>query len=180
MKNNNKGYSLIELVAVIGIMAVLTGFLMLSVRILIGWNVNQCAEEISGHLNNVKTNALSKQGVEMKIYQRASGGYQVDYIEYVYEDDGLGNPVLVANTIRSYEVGGDKVSVSLTYEDGTHTSIDGVNVVSLGFNRSSGAYTYPKINDVEYLSYCTQIDVSRGSKTRSILLVPITGKHEIQ
>ena len=180
MKNNNKGYSLVELVAVIGIMAVLTGFLMLSVRILTGWNVNQCAEEISGHLNNVKTNALSKQGGEMKIYLGASGSYYVDYVEYVYEDDGHGNPVLVANTVRTYELGGQKVSVSLTYEDGTHTIIEGTNTVSLGFNRSSGAYTYPKINDVEYSSYCTQIDVSRGSKTRTILIVPITGKHEIQ
>lgn len=180
VKSNNYGYSLAELTIVIAIMAILVGLLVTSVSILVGWDVKECAESIAGHLENVKTNALSKDGADLKI-EKVDGKYIVQYVEYKMQDDGTGEPKIVPFDTNKYLLGKEKVSIVCYMDDGTNVTVSDVLNVSIGFNRASGALTEIKINDVVRLDlYCERIEISRGVIIYAIEMIPKTGKISVK
>lgn len=179
---NNKGYSIQELIVVIAIMAILVGGLTLSVSILIGWDAKECAEEIENHLNHVRTNALSKVSAEMRLTRDGvTDEYSVEYVEYNYQDDGSGGLIDVANTSKTFLLGKEKVTIECFFDDGTDMIISDVNSISVGFDRSSGAFTSVKINGTPHADvYCTSIEVSRAGTTYAINMIPKTGKIQVE
>jgi prepilin-type N-terminal cleavage/methylation domain-containing protein len=181
LKKNNRGYSLVELVIVIAVMAVLSGLLVTSVSILAGWDAKECAKDIEGHLNNVKTNALSKLGAELLLSRDADDNYIIEYVEYGYEKNSSGNLVMVPSVVtREYFLGKKKVSIVCILEDGTNITVSQAANISIGFNRSSGALTTFKTSDPSYTlmldNHCESIEITRGSITYAINMVPETGK----
>jgi prepilin-type N-terminal cleavage/methylation domain-containing protein len=179
---NNQGYSLAELVTVIAIMVILVGFITMSVSILIGWDAKECAEDIEGHLNNVKTNALSKVDAEFRLSREGTTQeYIIAYVEYAYQDDGSGDFIKTASTTREYRLGKKKVDIKCILDDGSSVTISDLINISIGFNRSSGALTEVKINDFTRTNtYCTSIEITRGNTTYVIQLVPKTGKISVE
>ena len=59
-KNNNSGFSLVELVIVIAIMAVLVGVMATSITSLTGRKVRKCADEIVTTLERTRVLTLGK------------------------------------------------------------------------------------------------------------------------
>ena len=68
-KNNNKngGFSLVELIVVIAIMAVLTGIASMSLASVMGVSVKQCARDIQSAANQTRVSTLGKDEVIMTI-----------------------------------------------------------------------------------------------------------------
>ena len=60
-KNNNSGFSLVELVIVIAIMAVLVGVMATSITSLTGRRVRKCADEIVTTLERTRVLTLGKE-----------------------------------------------------------------------------------------------------------------------
>ena len=60
-KNNNSGFSLVELVIVIAIMAVLVGVMATSITSLTGRKVRKCADEIVTTLERTRVLTLGKE-----------------------------------------------------------------------------------------------------------------------
>lgn len=178
IRKNNKGYSIQELIVVIAIMGILVGFLTMSVSILVGWDARECAENVENHLNHVRTDALARLGAEMRITRDATTDeYTVEYVEYNYQDDGSGNMVQVATVTKSYLLGNKQVTMICYFDDGTDVTISDTESVTLGFSRTSGAFTSIKINDVTRTNvYCTSMDISRGGTIYEISMIPQTGK----
>jgi len=65
--NNDKGFSLIELIVVIAIMVVVIGMSSMSLAILTGSDAKQACEKISAHLNEAKTGAMTRQSEDINI-----------------------------------------------------------------------------------------------------------------
>lgn len=174
----NKGFSLIEIVVVIAIMAILVGLSVLSIRLLFGVDAKECAKKIQANLSNTKTGALSKGGQDLKLYQDAtSGDYLVEFIEYQYE----GNATTPTEcTTGSETVGSSKVEIICYFETGVDpVTIDATHTVTCGFDRSSGAFKKVRVNGVEKNTYCNKIVIRRASKEYSIIMIPETGKFYI-
>jgi prepilin-type N-terminal cleavage/methylation domain-containing protein len=181
-REKNKGFSLVELVAVIAIMAILSGTLsvMLSRN---GVRVNECANEIHSALKETRTDALSKKTAYVTIrWDDSSKKYVIS--ETGKDDVKVGD----ASTI---------ITVFYESEDGTGSGSDpdpsfvldsfAGNVI-LTYNRASGAF-YPMIESVDTAAgtitykelggekiYCTSFQIERGSKTKEVVLVRETGK----
>ena len=60
-KNNNSGFSLVELIIVIAIMAVLVGVMATSITSLTGRKVRKCADEIVTTLERTRVLTLGKE-----------------------------------------------------------------------------------------------------------------------
>lgn len=183
--NRDKGYSLIELVVVIAIMAILVGVFAISVSSLSGRKVNKCADEIVTTLERARVLTLGKEQnqVEFRLYYEET---EKQYRAQIYQGG-----VVVSDRV----VGKDPIEISVTFEEGSTGSIaydlrtddikgtapyvsnPGNEGLFLVFNRSSGAFeqgTTSVGSDVK--SYCSKITVSNGSRTIEITPVGRTGK----
>lgn len=181
---NDKGYSLIELIVVISIMAVVMGFVSMGLRSIFSLDAKECAYDLNACLKETKTDALSKDFQELRLYKNAAGEVYADFVVYHYQEDasnpGYFAPDLASELKKSVLIGKQSVAVKFYFTDGTDVLLEpATNSVTLGFDRSSGAFTFAKIDDVQSTTYCNLIEVSRGSKIYSIILSPATGKHSV-
>lgn len=180
--NRDKGYSLIELVVVIAIMAILVGVFAISVSSLSGRKVNKCADEIVTTLERARVLTLGKEQnqVEFRLYYDTT---EKQYRAQIYQGG-----VVVSDRV----VGKDPIEISVTFE-GDSTAYDlrtgvikgtapyvvsgvGEEGLFLVFNRSSGAFEQRTNTVGETKDYCSKIVVSSGSRTIEIMPVGRTGK----
>lgn len=157
----NEGFSLVELIVVIAILAVLGAGAVMGVGMLGGWQMKECVSLLDGGLNETRTEALSKQTAYLTISCDENGSY---YMEVT------GRPI--------EKLAGDKITITYTTDAGEgETAITTEQPLSLSYDRSSGAFLPMKDTDV----YCTAICVRIGEeKCTSIKLVKSTGKHIIE
>lgn len=157
----NEGFSLVELIVVIAILAVLGAGAVMGVGMLGGWQIKECVSLLDGGLNETRTEALSKQMAYLTISCDENGSY---YMEVT------GKP--------REKLAGDKITITYTTDAGEgETAITTEQPLSLSYDRSSGAFLPIKDTDV----YCTTICVRIGEeKCTSIKLVKSTGKHIIE
>lgn len=177
-ERNNCGYSLSELIIVIAIIAILSSFATMAISVLIGMDAKECAEDISSHLKNVKTNALSKVGAEMRITRDSlTDEYMLEYVEYNYQEDASGNLVEVDTVTKTYVLGKEKCTINCIFSDGRKEKISSTNEVTIGFDRSSGVFSEVKLNNLAQTDvYCTSIEITRNSIIYGIDMIPQTGK----
>lgn len=180
----NKGFTLVELIIVIAIMAIVTGLVSMSMAFVLGLDARQCAQELDGYLKLTKTKALSKNAEELRIYQDAGNKqFYVDFVESSYTGTDVNNPIPTTRTVQTEMIGKSAVAMTYTLSDagGTIRQIgNGGDSISIGFDRGTGAFKRVKINNVESLYYCAKITITRGSREYVIEMVPETGKHRIQ
>lgn len=157
----NEGFSLVELIVVIAILAVLGAGAVMGVGMLCGWQVKECVSLLDGGLNETRTEALSKQTAYLTISCDEKGSY---YMEVT------GKP--------KEKLAGDKITITYTTDAGDEeTAITAEQPLSLSYDRSSGAFLPMKDTDV----YCTAICVRMGEeRSVSIKLIKSTGKHIVE
>lgn len=157
----NEGFSLVELIVVIAILAVLGAGAVMGVGMLGGWQMNECVSLLDGGLNETRTEVLSKQAAYLTISCDENGSY---YMEIT------GKP--------REKLAGDKVTITYTTDAGeSETPITAEQPLSLSYDRASGAFLPIKDTDV----YCTAIYVRTGEeRSTSIQLVKATGKHIVE
>lgn len=180
--NKNKGYSLIELVVVIAIMAILVGVFAISVSSLSGRKVNKCADEIVSTLERARVLTLGKEQnqVEFRLYYESTAK---EYRAQIYQGGTL---------VSDRVVGKEPIEIKVVFEGDT-TKYDlkaqtikgtapyvttgvGAEGLFLVFNRSSGAFE-PGTNTVgDTKDYCSKIIISGGNRTIEITPVGRTGK----
>lgn len=166
-----------ELIVVIAIMSVLTGFLVLSMGIIPKNRVRACSKELVSKLEQTRTDALSFYNAKLELYRDADGIYTTTIISK--DTSGTGTPV-------TEKIGkGDLELYFLTTESGASRCIlqDGDKLV-FSFKRSSGGFLYLEGsvggNPVTANVYCKEIKVACGSYERIIELVPLTGKVHLE
>lgn len=158
MRQNHKGFSLVELIVVIAVMAILGTVSVLSFATLTGRQVTSCASEIESYISQTKMQALSRAGAELRIFVKSDGVYVNMSVEG-----------------RDVKVGKSGIQVRYTSNGTEVTLSDSVDLV-LSFDRSSGAFT--TLNGGEY--YCEEIIIESGNHSQKIICIPLTGKFYIE
>lgn len=168
-KNRNKGFSLIEIIVTIAVMAIVTGATMSIYSWIKSHRIKNIAENISDAIGDVRTKTLSKgDSYELIIRKNASGKYETVISSssgsetndigkvgtiYCVSDDGL----------TKYEVGTD-------YE------------IHLAFSKSDGSFSTIKVkkSDGTLLDITNEIHIEYAGLSKNIKLKELTGKHYIE
>ena len=169
MKDNH-GFSLVEMIIVIAILAIVTTFGVMGINYLFGTHARACANELTTAIGRTRITTMGEQETILRIYQDA-----VDHAYYkqVLIDGATAEP--------PEQIGKSTIEMQY-YIDGDSTAyvIDGSTELIIAFDRSSGAEidtVTMNIGGITYASVkCNRIDVSSGSRTYTINIVPVTGK----
>ena len=192
MKEKNKGYTLVELVVVVSIMAILLTIIVPNVSIIWSFRAKRAANSIAAALDKTKVEAMNRLVGEMKLEKRSDGYYITYYLD-------RGKRAADISEEDSEQIGPSRLRISYTTdsEDGVvHELQEGESLI-LTYDRDTGAFrpiqsdvvTQSQVN--EYLEnnqdiafhnteyYCTSIIVSGGARSRVITLVKDTGKYQM-
>ena len=183
--NKNSGFSLVELIIVIAIMAIVVTVAGLSVGTLTGRRVRKCADEIVSTIERARVLTLGKEqnNVECVI------SYDITDKEYhamVYQVIN-GTPTEVSDRV----VGRDPIEVQVYFDDddthaypltelkGTLPYASSTQGLHLVFNRASGAFEAGTCEaGGAKKNFCKRIVVSNSDGTRRIEITTVgrTGK----
>lgn len=181
-KNNNGGFSLVELIIVIAIMAVLVGVMAMSASSLTGRRVRKCADEIVTTLERTRVLTLGKEQNQVECvisYDESTKEYRARILQGGTE---VSNRVLGKDPIQvEVYFEGDATAYSLSNIKGSDSLVPYVSAdpgLHLVFNRASGAFEKnTSMANSAPKEYCNKIVVTNnGSRTVEITTVGKTGK----
>lgn len=165
MKKDNRGFSLVELIIVLAIMAVLTGATFIGIGMISGKPAEECASKIYSHILANRTTAMGKFSASVSFYTGTDGIYVVEEVNGVN-----GTPIKIGDkgVAVSYRVTGDG-------DNAWRTLLGDTAPLIISYNRSTGAF-----RDLESMGmddkYCVAIKCTKADKTKIITLYHLTGK----
>lgn len=184
-KNNNSGFSLVELIIVIAIMAVLVGVMATSITSLTGRKVRKCADEIVTTLERTRVLTLGKEQNQVECvisYNDTTKEYtaQIRQGDVEVSNRVLGKEPIDIKVYFEGDSTGYSTGYSLTELKGSDSLLPYVSSskgLHLVFNRASGAFEKDTCTANNVLKeYCQKIVVSNGTRTIEITTVGKTGK----
>ena len=151
---NNKGFTYVELILVIGIMVLVTGLVTISIGLISRNNVTKAGDKISSKVSEARMMTIAK-GVEKgaAILEYQNGNY------YCVLDG------------EQYKVASDPISISVIKDDGTVISVADAGSVPIKFSRNTGGL-YSSNTDYDIL----RIENSSGGKKVEYKFQKISGK----
>lgn len=171
---DEKGFSLIELIVTVALMAVIMAVVVIGMGAMTGMHARECAKDLDAALDQEKNYALTKSGsvdCYMELKKEADGFY----VEFYVPDKPVAKPEDITYIlIDRKKIGKASVSIVCTFEGGATQEIDESRSVKFYFNRVSGAF-----KECEYgasKAFCREIRVTKN-RVYLLSLVPATGKH---
>lgn len=182
---DNKGFSMVELIVTVAIMAVVTGVVVYSMALVTGQEAKECATNLSSALDRAKNFALYKSGNSdaYLIIKRSADESLI--AEYYVPQNPVDKPEdAVYLLIESEKLGKKAVELICHFSDGTQMQITETEWLAVYYDRISGAFkTMKKVTpaDIGNLTNlpgteCNGFEIKRG-KTYKIELILPTGKH---
>lgn len=164
---NNDGYSLVELVIVIAIIALIISTVFYSVIIVFSANAKSCANNIQRAIGDCKVTTMGKSAAYMELYRDTD--QDVYTRMYVMDSSGAYVPS------EPQKVGTSRVYVAYTPKGGGETELLAGTKIEIRFNRASGGFAKDTSGNVYEM-----IHVQAGSKDYEIILTELTGKSEVK
>ena len=175
----NRGYSLIELIVVISIMAVIVGIMSFGVGMMFTRDANYVAVRIDDELTEARTLAMSRDGVFTYVLHadNASGDHKGGFIRIdqtvVTGVDEYGHDI--TSTTEYKKVLLDKGATIAV----TGASLDASGNMTIVFDKANGSVksvngSAPVSGDVYTITVTSS---KNSSKTKEVTLVATTGRH---
>lgn len=155
---NEKGFSLVELIIVIAIMAVVIGTVVFSVSMVFSTNAKACCNNLQRAIADCKVTTMGKSEAWLVLYRDDDNRIycQMYYNEAVIENDAEGNPKVkkddAGNVIMEavpaneepQKIGGNRVEITYIDADGNeHPDLPteaNKATFTIAFDRSSGSF----------------------------------------
>ena len=188
------GFSLVELMIVIALMAILGSFMFYGLSLLTGQYARQCANDLSAALSKEKNYALTRSA-SVDCYMELtleSDGYRVRYYQpknavVTGDRDDRGDEDVFVQA-EEEKIGRKNVSIECTFDDGAGGTLGSPQTFAEGdtltvvYDRVSGAVKEAYLTGADPSpadAKCREITISHG-RTYRISLHLGTGKHELE
>lgn len=157
-KKDNRGYSLVETIVIIAILAALGGVVVYGLSLASGKSVTQCARQMQILLEQNRTVTMGKESTYVMIYKDPSKGVMAQ--EFINGSSSGKPPV---------KIGESTVDVTC---NGTSIGEDVSGGAKVEFDRGTGALK-DVTDDMEFV-------ISRGGRVLTLTIDVLTGKVRIQ
>ncbi|MCM1118751.1 MAG: prepilin-type N-terminal cleavage/methylation domain-containing protein [bacterium] len=166
-QTDNRGLSLVEIIVVIAIAAVISGFFILGIGMITGKPVEQCARQMKIVLEQCRTAAMGKPTGDA-------------YLVLTRDSEGVWATLYQGGVPDKKMVGQSDVVVKVIL-DGTEYDLKDSfpSGLRIDFDRSSGGLL-ASASPGGGSAFCKSITMSRGSTTRTLTIVRLTGKIQIE
>ena len=160
----NRGFSLIELIVVVAIMAVALAVGGYSLSAISLANAKNCATEIKSSLEKTRTQACSSDNststATLSLYR-----------------DSASNKVCISKNYEGTpkEIGSKAVSVRYRLKGDTSYQDLGTTALKFGFDRSTGGF-----KSVDGATIVEEIQISSGGRTYTLTCYGLTGKIKME
>lgn len=130
-KGNREGFSLMEMIIIIGIIGILAGAIGLSIGLLKSTDTKSTAYDINSSLTDVKSKTMGGKGQPYMYLYRLNSSYYLDVTDQ--------KPADYSPTTDAKEIGDTDVSISF---GSTKQSLDGVSdgFICFAFQKKDGAF----------------------------------------
>lgn len=162
-QNKNKGFSLIEIIVVIALLAIVTGASAAAFSSVKSHKIKEFAGNINNAISETRTNTLTKSGSYELVITYESN----QFVAKLYHNGSLlETKTLTKDKKASISCVGATSSANFKVEDG--------NDIRIAFNKADGSFSKMMIGSEEIKG---SISVERAARTKVINLVKLTGKH---
>ena len=195
-KTNNRGFSLVELIVIIAIMALAGGAISLSVSLVVGSEAKKAVQKIEASLNEVKTGTMSRYSETLSVQyllkdeaegRDTDGFYVVESINTIKKGTGTDAIEVRSMGKEQRRICDKRVAMTLAYKDTsgaettTDLSSDGSNSFVFEYDRATGLFKPIGIGDasgsITHYGQPVSLTCTSGLRTYTIKFIPETGKH---
>lgn len=166
-RTDNRGLSLVEIIVVIAIVTVMAGFFIIGIGMITGKPVEQCARQMKIVLEQCRTAAMGKPAGDA-------------YLVLSQDSEGVWATLWQGGVPDRKRVGQGDVQVKVMLDSVEYNLKDEFpSGLRIDFDRASGgllASTVPGGGQ----GFCKSITISRGSTVRTLTIIRLTGKMQIQ
>lgn len=166
---DNGGYSLVELIIVLAIIAIIMSTVFYSIILIFSANAKSCANNIQRAIGDCKVTTMGKSSAYMTLYRDAEGNL---YTQMHVQDSGGSYPYPVNGEAK--KVGTQKVTVKYKAQDGSETELLSGDEIEIWFDRATGGFA-----DNARHTFYEYIRVQGGSKNYKVTMTRLTGKSEV-
>ena len=171
-QHNNKGFSLLELLVVVAIMAVLTGIISITYRTVNKSNVNKAASIVDDYLSLAREKAKTVSAYEWNMtISVGDDGTEVSYVKKAEKESDKAK--MDSKTLPK------NVKFKIIDDKGNEIRLDNtIKEVSVAFNSLTGNVYFSNGSEIDVTdsSYCDFIAYYK-EKSRGVRLYFVTGKH---
>lgn len=176
MRSDNKGFSLVEVIIAVTIIAVLTGTVGYGLSFVSGRPAEECARKTVSILQHARTITMGKYKVVLSIENHDG---QISIIQSTYKtqsDYDSATPDITASVVSSKAVKFEYSDDGTNYQELT----DGSSL-QIEFSRSTGALKSKDAEDVpdESKTYWKYFRISKAHTVKNISILPLTGRTEV-
>lgn len=154
----NAGYSLVELIVVIAVIAVILATISYSAVMVFGANAKACANNLQRAIADCKVTAMGKADASLELYGKEGKVFCKMTIDGVEQEE--------------QRLGTDRVSVICEGENAV-LDINAGGSLTIRYDRSTGSFAE------ETAEACHSIVIEGGNKKYELRLIPLTGRTEL-
>lgn len=165
-ENRTKGLSMIELIIVISIIGLMTGFATIGLGYVQSGNIRSAAMSIDSSLSQLKYDAMSKEEMPFMYIYKANGKYYM----YCSKTEVAASALTAANGSQLCNS-----NCQITFNGGT--TVDSGSYIKIAYKKSGGLSS--KSNLSSNISDITVSKANGSGKSYKITIYKETGKHTI-